>query len=285
MISPRFCPRYLLVAALGLPTALTAQQQVQFPAPSPASTLQQRVGLTDIEIVYSRPGVKGRQIFGELETYGRVWRTGANNATKLTFSTPVKLNGTDVPAGTYGLFSIPGESEWTIILNRNAEQWGAFSYDEKDDVARVTATPVQLNELVETFTIDINDIRDESATLSLIWEKTRVPIEIEVDVASTLVPQIEAVMAAHGDRKPYYPAAMFYYDHDLDLTKAREWIDAAVEQRAAYYIVHLQAKILSRLGEKENALAAARRSIELARAANDNGYVNLNEDFIASLQE
>jgi hypothetical protein len=155
------------------------------PAASPACTLKQRVGLTDIEIVYARPGMKGRQVFGGLVPYGKVWRTGANQATKITFSAPVKLADADVPAGTYALFTIPGEKEWTIILNKTSSQWGSFRYDEKADLVRVKAVPVSLAEPVESFTIDLNDLRDDSATLNLIWEKTRVPVKLSVPKAST----------------------------------------------------------------------------------------------------
>jgi len=169
--------------ALGLFCASVSFAQsakTQAPAASPACTLKQRVGLTDIEIDYSRPGVKGRAIFGGLVPLDKVWRTGANAATRITFSTPVKFNGADVPAGTYSLFTIPGQNEWTVILNKTANQWGAFHYDEKDDLLRVKATPVALDTSVETFTIDINDIRDDSATLELIWDKTRVPVKLSL---------------------------------------------------------------------------------------------------------
>jgi hypothetical protein len=176
----------LLVSGLALSSGLFAQMpKPQSPVPSPPCTLKQRVGLTDIEIVYSRPGVKGRTIFGGLVPYDKVWRTGANEATHVTFSTPVKLNDADIPAGTYALFTIPGEKEWTIILNKAARQWGAFRYDEKADLVRVKATPVKLAEPVETFTIDINDIRDDSATLNLIWDKTRVPVKLSVPKTSS----------------------------------------------------------------------------------------------------
>jgi hypothetical protein len=154
------------------------------PAASPACTLKQRVGLTDIEIVYSRPGMKGRQVFGGLVPYDKVWRTGANQATKITFSAPVTLGGAEIPAGTYALMTIPGEKEWTVIINKTASQWGSFRYDEKADLVRVKAAPVTLAEPVETFTIDINDLRDDSATLNLIWEKTRVPVKLSVQKAA-----------------------------------------------------------------------------------------------------
>ena len=274
-----------LAVALGFTTGAFAQTpKIEFPAASPGCTLKQRVGLTDIEVVYSRPGMKGREIFGSLVPFGAVWRTGANNATKITFSTPVKLNGVEIPAGTYALFTIPGETEWTIIINKGAAQWGAYKYDAKDDVVRFKATPVKLAETIETFTIEFNRIADESAVMNLIWDHTVVPVKIELDLASKLLPQIETVMASDEKNKPYYQAAMFYYDHGQDLKKASEWIDAAIKQREAHYIVHLKAKILAKLGDKEGAIAAAKRSSELAVKAKDTGYVKMNDDLISGLK-
>ncbi len=280
-------PRFLSMFACAWLLAFTLPAQtpkVDFPAPSPACTLKQRIGLTDIEVDYSRPGVKGRTIFGSLVPYGQVWRTGANAATKITFSTPVKLNGTDIPAGTYALFTIPGEGEWTIIINKGATQWGAFQYDEKADVVRFKATPVTLSKPMETFVIEFTDIRDESARLNLAWENTLVPIQFEVDVAGKLIPQIETVMASDAKQKPYYQAALFYYDHGQDLQKASKWVDAAIAEREAHYVVYLKAEILAKLGDKAGAIAAAKRSSELAIAAKDAGYVKLNEDLISSLK-
>ncbi|HYG22507.1 MAG TPA: DUF2911 domain-containing protein [Verrucomicrobiae bacterium] len=276
----------LTLAAVGLLVANAAEQapRVEFPAPSPASTLKQRVGLTDVEIVYSRPSVKGRKIFGGLVSHGEVWRTGANTATRITFSTPVRINGAEVPAGTYGLFTIPGENEWTVIISKGSEQWGSYRYDQKDDLVRVKAKPEKLAQSVETFTIGINDLRDDSATLAIEWEKVRVPVKIEVDLVNKLKAQIDQVMASNEARKPYFQAAMFYYDHNLDLQKAKEWVNAAVAEREAFYIVHLQAKILAKTGDKAGAIKAANRSTELAKQANDSGYVTLNRDLIASLK-
>lgn len=276
----------VLASGLVMTTGSFAQTpKVEFPAPSPSGTLKQRVGLTDIEIVYSRPGLKGRMIFGGLIPYGQVWRTGANASTKISFNTAVKLNGTEIPAGQYALYTIPGENEWTVIIYKDTKLNGAFGYNQTNDLARIKAVPVKLAEPVETFTIDVNDIRDESATLNLIWEKTRVPVKLEMNVVATLVPQIEAVMSAPEGRKPYYQAAMFYFDHGLDLQKASKWIDAAVAGNETYYIVHLKAKILAKLGDKEGAITAAKRSTELAIKAEgpNSGYVKMNEDLISSV--
>jgi len=276
-----------LAGILALAPELTAQPagpKVDFPAPSPACTIKQHVGLTDIEVTYSRPGIKNRKIFGGMVPYGKVWRTGANSATKISFSTPVKLNGTDIPAGNYELFTIPGEDEWTIIINKAVNQWGAYQYDENQDLVRIKTTPMEIGESIETFTIEFNEIRDDSAVMNLVWDHVVVPIHIEMDVVSKLVPQIETVMASDAKQKPYYQAAIFYYDHDQDLQKASKWVDAAIAEREAHYIVYLKAKILAKLGDKDGAIKAAKRSIELATKANDPGYVKLNNDLISSLQ-
>jgi Protein of unknown function (DUF2911) len=273
-----------------LASGLLAQApRIDFPALSPACTLKQRVGLTDIEIVYSRPGVKGREIFGGLEAYGKVWRTGANTATKVTFSTPVKFGGKDIPAGSYALYSIPGPDEWTVILNNVTGQWGAYQYDQKNDLCRITVKPIALSQPVETFIIDINDIRSQSATLNLVWEKTRVPVKLEFDVASTLVPQIESLMASSATKtsQQYFNSATFYYENGQDLNKAKAWIEEATKgDRPAFYMVHLKAKILAKLGDKEGARAAAEKSTELAVAAEGpkSGFVKMNNDLIATLK-
>lgn len=279
-----------LISAIGCAlfvgsSAFAEATKIEFPAASPSCTLKQHVGLTDIEIDYSRPSMKGREIFGGLVPWDHVWRTGANSATKITFSTPVKLNGTDVPAGTYALMTIPNKDQWTIIINKGAEQWGAYKYDEKADVARFKVTPKTWDVgPVETFTIDLNKIRDDSAHIDIVWDKTVVPIELKVDIVDKLVKEIETEMASDDPKKPYFQSAMFYYNHDQDLHKALTWVDAAIAQREAHYIVYLKAEILAKLGDKEGAKAAAKRSSELALKANDLGYVKLNEDLVSKLQ-
>lgn len=290
-MSPQTSLVGLFVSALVLPAAgLFAQSapKMAFPAASPSSTLKQRVGTTDFEIVYSRPGVKGRKVFGGLVPYGEVWRTGANEPTKITFSTDVKFGGAAVPAGTYGLFTIPGEKEWTVILSKVPGNWGAYSYDQKNDLVRVTATPARLDQPIETFLIDVNDIRDSSATLNFAWEKTRVPVKIELDLVSTLVPQIEAVMASNEEKKPYAQAAIFYLENNLDLKKAAAWADAAIAANPnAFWVIHRKALILEKLGDKAGALAEAKRSLEMAGKAEGAikaEYTRLNEALIARLK-
>lgn len=258
--------------------------KIEFPAASPTCDLKQRVGLTDVDITYSRPGVKGREIFGGLVPYGQVWRTGANQATKLVVSTPVKLNGSEIPAGTYALMTIPGKDEWTVIINKGSEQWGAYKYDEKSDVARFKVKAISLSKPVETFTIEFDDIKDDSANLNLSWDKTLVPLKLQVSYDDKLVAQIEEVMASNEAKKPYFQAALYYYNHGKDLNKASKWIDAALAEREAHYMLYVKAEILAKLGDKEGALKAAQKSTELAQKANDPGYVKLNEVLIKSLK-
>jgi hypothetical protein len=273
-------------------TGLFAQApKVDFPAASPTATLKQHIGLTDIEITYSRPSVKGRVIYGGIVPYGEVWRTGANASTKISFSTPVKLNGNAIPAGKYALFTIPGEAEWTIIISKNTNGFGAFGYKPDEDLVRFKVTPVTLADTsVETFAIEFNHIRDETALLELVWEKTVVPIKLEVDVVSKVVPQIDAAMASKDKQQPqfYFQAATFYFNHDLDLKKALAWLDTGLadKPRIAYELLNLKAKILAKQGDKDGAIAAAKESSELAIKAEgpSSSFVRMNQDLISSLQ-
>jgi hypothetical protein len=277
-------------ASLSLATGLLAQTpKINFPAASPSASITQRVGLTDIQVNYNRPGAKGRTVFGKLVPYDHVWRTGANTATKISFSTPVKLNGTEVPAGTYELFTIPGKEEWTVIIHKNMSQWGAYAYDEKNDVARIKVKPQTLSSSLETLAIGFNDLRDESATMAIAWEKTRVPIQITVDVKSTLVPQIEAVMASGGEKLPYFAAAMYFFENDVDLKKAAAWMDAAIAANpGAFYMVYRKALILEKMGDKAGAVATAKASLEAAQKDNNEAlreeYISLNQTLIDRLK-
>ena len=282
----------LVVFGSVLTTTLFAQTpKVDFPQASPTATLKQHVGLTDIEITYSRPSIKGRKIYGGLVPYGEVWRTGANASTKISFSTPVKLNGHEVPAGKYSLFTIPGEDEWTIIISKNTNSFGAFGYKPDEDLVRFKTTPKKLTDTsIETFAIEFNHIRDESAVINLVWEKTVVPINLELDVVGKVVSQIDAAMASTNKPQAQFcfQAATFYFNHDLDQKKALAWLNTGLadKPRIAYELLNLKAKILAKQGDKEGALAAAKESSELAIKAEgaNSSWVKLNNDVIASLQ-
>lgn len=271
--------------------AQNAAPAVTFPAASPLGSLKQKVGVTDIEVSYHRPSAKGRQVFGGLVPWGQIWRTGADNATRVTFSTPVKLNGTAVAAGTYELFTIPGANEWTVILQNPGErpQWGAYAYDAKNDAARFTATPVA-GPAVETLTFTVGDIRPGSATLTMAWATTQLPVQVEIDTVGMLVPQIEAAMAdPEKAKRIYFPSAMFYYENGLDLKKALEWMDAGLAGNPnAFWMIYRKGLILAKAGDKAGAKAAAEQSLAMAekdqRAGIREEYVRLNQALLESLK-
>lgn len=268
-----------------LVTAAAAVAQVSFPAPSPHSTLKQRVGITDLEVIYSRPSMRGREIYGGLVPYGAVWRTGANQPTTLTLDTAATIGGKPVGAGTYALFTIPGGDEWTIILSNQTDIWGAMGYDAAKDVVRFAVSPQPLAEEVETFTIGIGDLRDESAKLFLDWEHTRVAIPIEVDTVGPVLAQLETVMRGEGGTKPWHQAAAFYFDHGQDLGQALEWIDAAVaENPKAYWSLYLKARILAKLGKPDAARETAAASRAIAEESGNPDYVRLNDELVAGLE-
>lgn len=274
----------MVQSASAEPSLLPPAQIV--PPTNPQASVLQFIGATEVEVAYSRPGVKGRKIFGELVPYEKVWRTGADNATRIRFSTPVKVGGVDVPAGTYELFTIPRPSEWTVILQRFQQQWGAYSYDPANDVARVNVKAARPADPAETFAITFNDLTSNAATMNIVWARTRVPVRIEVDVVAQVVPQIEAAMKAEG-KKPYLRAAMFYYENDLDIDKAAEWITAAVEENPKHIgLLHRKALILAKQGNSEGALDAARKSMAGAATSSPDlkaEYTRLNQALIERL--
>lgn len=265
-----------------------AAQPLPIPPTNPRATVKQFIGPTEVEITYARPGVKGREVFGKLVPFDQVWRTGADNATKIRFSTEVTLGGTKVPAGTYELFSVPGRSEWTVIIATNRQIWGSYAYHDSNAVARARVKPTTLPQPVETFTLDVSDLTTRSGNLNITWDRTRVSVPIEVDVAGIMRPHIEAAMKAEG-RKPYFLAAMFYYENGLDINKAAEWITAAVAEQPTHIgILHRQALILAQKGDTAGALAAAQKSYDGAQSAGPElkaEYTRLNSALMDRLRK
>ena len=268
--------------------ALAEEPKLSIPRASPPATVKQQIGITDVEVVYNRPSAKGRQIFGALVPYDEIWRTGANAATTISFSTAVKVGGADVPAGTYELFTIPGRDAWTVIIHEHKSQWGSYAYDAANDVARLSVRPTPLSDAVETLSIGFGDMTPRSATLELAWEHVRVPVPLEVDVVGQLVPRIEEVMQGDGE-KPYFRAAMFYYENGLDLAKAEKWMSAALEQRPDHLgMLYRLGLIRAKAGDKAGALDAAKRSmVSAAKAERElrEEYIRLNEALIAKLEQ
>ena len=257
---------------------LSANAQIKMPAASPTQTLSQEFGLGKIEIVYSRPGLKGRAAFGNgtlLAPNGIVWRTGANGATKVTFSDPVTIGGKTLAAGAYGLFTIPGEKEWTIIFNTNSKGWGSFDYKESEDVVRLQVKPETTNNSTETFTINVDNINPETATISLKWANTLVNIPVTTDIKPTIRKQVkEATSGTNVNPNVYQAAANFYYDLDKDYDQALIYVDKAIASNAnAYWLLLLKAKVQKELGDKKGAKASAEACIKMATEAKNQDYV------------
>lgn len=261
-------------------------QQIQMPQASPSAKIAQKVGLTDVTVDYSRPSTKGRKIFGELVPYGEVWRTGANGATIISFSTDVEIDGKKVPQGQYAIYSIPGKSEWTIILSKDTKLWGAIGYNPDNDLIRFQVEPNKLSRVYETFEISFNNMTDNGADLSIKWDQTRVDFRIVTQVDAIVMAQIkELVIDTNAtDATLLYSAASYYFANQKDIPMAYTWITKSVESDPKYWTVHLKAKIELALGMKTEALESAKKSKELAIEAKNPDYVSLNDRLIKSIK-
>lgn len=269
----------IVIALLGFGFSNYAQG-IKTPAPSPSQTIKQDFSLSSIEVNYSRPAVKGRKIFGDIVPFGKLWRTGANNPTKITFGEDVKIAGKDLKAGTYQLITIPSQSSWDIIFNTGTN--GVFNYHPEENVLKVTVPSTSVSSLVESFTIQLANISANKLEIQIAWEKTQVSIPVETEIDAKILANIAKVMSQ--DSKPYFEAASFYFEKGIHLDKALEWVNKANEANStAYWQFHLKAKIQAKLGDKVGAKATALKSIELAKAGKNDDYVALNEKLIQSL--
>jgi hypothetical protein len=275
--------QFILIAAI---STLAVGQQIQMPQASPSATISQKIGLTDVSIEYSRPSTKGRKIFGELVPFGEVWRTGANAATIINFKTEAKVEGNLVPAGSYALYSIPGKTEWTIILSKNTKLWGAVGYDAADDLLRFKVKPGKTGQKYETMEINFVDMTDTGATVALKWETTRVRFRIETEVDSIVMAEIKSLVIDKEAENPglLYQAANYYFTNNKDMNQAFDWITKSVSEDPKYWTMHLKAKIELALGKKKEAIESATKSMEMAKEAKNPDYVSLNERLIKSIK-
>lgn len=271
----------ITVAAFALCLSANAQQ-IKTPAPSPTQTIKQDFGVSFMELTYSRPNIRGRKVFGDLVPYGKLWRTGANAATRIRFADDVIIGGTQVKSGDYVLYTIPNQNEWEVIINKGINNWGIDGYKPEEDVAHVKVKPMKMDESMETFTMQFANMKPASAELHIMWEKTAIAVPITTDVDSKVMAQINNVMTK--DNRPYGQAAAYYLDNGKDLNQALIWYDKALEQNPnAYWLYHQKANALAKLGKKEEAKTTAQKSMDLAKTANNQDYVHLNEKLLAEL--
>lgn len=273
-----------LLLVLTFTCTVTHSQNLKIPQPSTLQTIQQDLGLGQVTISYSRPNVKGRKIFGETEPYGLVWRTGANAATKIKLTDTIAIEKHQVLPGEYALFAIPGPNEWTMILNQTAQQWGAYSYDSTKDVLRFKVKPERLDQKMETFTIQFVNAFVERCDLQLLWENTLVSFRLETDVDARVMANIDELMK--GEKKPYYFAAIYYYNHNKDMNKALSWINEADKNSpGAYNMKYWKARIQLKMGDKAGAIASANEGLKLAMAEPNAEYTRLNKEVLAEAKK
>ncbi len=268
--------KVFMLAMLGTwGVSLTAQGQIDMPQPSPLCTVSQKVGLMDVTLVYSRPSARGRKIFGDVVAYDKLWRTGANMASRIQFSDSVRVNGVGLK-GDYSILTIPSMNEWTIILNKVARMSGTSNYKESEDAVRIKVKP-DVIPFTETFTIGFNYLTNNSAFVEISWETTRVSFKFETDVDAKVMRNIELALSASSTS--YFQAARYYYETNRDMNQALEWIDLAIakEKDELYWVVRQKALIQAKLGDYPGAIATAQRSLELAKKAGNDDYVRMNQ--------
>jgi len=251
-----------------LANAPRTSAQLKLPRPSQKSSVTQTVGLTDVTITYSRPGVKGRAIWGELVPYDKVWRTGANEATVFTVTDDVTINGQKLPAGTYSFHTIPSKDEWTIIFNKDDGQWGSFQYDEKKDALRVKAKP-QTAEMQEWLSFSFPDLKMNSAQVALRWEKLMVPFTVEVDTMTKALADARAAVAAAkpDDWRTPFQAASWFVQAETNMDEARKWVEQSIAVKETYNNLSLKSQMLAKEGKTGEAIPLAEKAIQLGKAA------------------
>jgi hypothetical protein len=265
-------------------TEPVVELKITTPQPSPLGMVSQRVGLTDVAIEYSRPGVKGRTIFGDLVAFGKTWRTGANSNTKVTFSSDVTIDGQTLKAGSYGLYSVPNKDSWEVMFYTESDKNGVPGDWDDNKVAAKTTVNVQAFPInVETLTISINDVTSTSAVLGILWEKTYVAVTFEVPTDEMVSATIDAVMAATPKAGDYYNAAIYYSQQDKDIKKANEWMEKAMSmtEKPAFWQLRQQSLIYAKMDDSEKAIAVAKKSLELSKEAGNEAYIKMNTESLS----
>ena len=267
----------LFVTALTLSTSA----QLKTPAPSPFQKIEQKVGLTDVTLEYSRPGMRGRTIFGDLVPFNEVWRTGANENTKITFSTDVTINGTDLKKGTYAVYTKPGKQSWDILFYADATNWGnPAKWDDTKVAAQAKATVQSLPMKIETFTMTFDDVTNDAAVLGILWENTYVGLKFETPTEALVSKQITAIMNGPS-ANDYYASAAYYLEAGKDIKKAQTWIDKAVEMTSEapkFWFLRRQSLIHAKAGNKKGAINAAKESLKHAEKAGNSDYIKMNKE-------
>ncbi len=272
------------IISIVLGNANVNAQQLKVPAPSPAQTIKQAFALSELVIDYSRPSVKGRTIFGDVVPFGKIWRTGANGSTKITFGEDVKVEGMAVAAGTYALYSIPNADVWEFMLYKDLNLAGNVAdYKAENEVIRFKAKPSSAPK-TETFTITVGDVTSTTANVELAWDQTKVTFSVVADIDSKIMKTIDNTIVK--DNRPYFQAASYFYDNNKDLKLALEWTNKAIAQNPkAFWIVLLKAKIQLKSNDKKGAIESANQVVALAKEDKNDDYVKMAEKLIVEAKK
>lgn len=250
-----------------LVTASTQAQTFRTPRPSPNATITQTVGVTDITIDYSSPGVKERKIWGDLVPYDKIWRTGANEVTSITFSDPIKVNGNNLSEGTYGIHTIPREKEWDVIFSGSTKVNDPSNFDEKKEVLRIKVKPVE-NTFSERMIFTFSDMTDNSAMVNLIWEKIKVSFKVETETQDLTLSKARKMV----DWNTPFQAAQYCLTNNVNLDEAIKWIEASTLLNENYWNMRIKARLLEKLGRKNDAVSVMERAIELGNRMTDKPF-------------
>jgi len=275
-----------IIFTLLLFTVNLSFSQINTPRVSPASEVEQMVGLTEIEIEYSRPSMRGREVFGNLVPFGKVWRTGADNSTKISFDTDVIISGKTIQSGTYSIFSIPNKESWEIIFYADVDLWGVprdWSENKIVFSSIFDVKKLKKRNTVETFTISFNDLTNNDVNMSISWENTSVDIKIEVPTRSMVESDINKVLSDNPKSSDYYAAAVFYRQENINLDKALEWMNKAIEMNESprFWQYRQQSLIMAANDKFADAVDAAKKSLNLAIEADNQDYIKMNRESIA----
>jgi Protein of unknown function (DUF2911) len=275
----------LFIATLAFTAVATVNAQFKLPAASPKQKVMQEFGAGSVEVTYCRPSMKGRKIFGSLEKYGEVWRTGANEATNIKFSEQVMIGDQKVDSGTYALFTIPNEKEWTIIINKGANGWGAYDYKKDEDVIRFNVKPNMVKSPIELFTIEFVNIKKDALDMRIAWENTEILVPIKMDVSGILKSKLDVAM--QGEKKPYVAAAQYYGEYANDSKMALQMYDKGIEANpeGAHRVMYYKIRFLDQMGNKAEAKATAEKALSMAQNAKDKDYEEAIGDLLKEMNK
>ncbi|CAL66789.1 DUF2911 domain-containing protein [Christiangramia forsetii] len=273
----------LLSLAVIFCLTFSVNAQIESPQPSPFGKIEQKVGLTDVTVEYSRPGMRGRTIFGDLVPFGEVWRTGANANTKITFSDDIKINGKELKKGSYSIYTKPQRDSWEVMFYSSTDNWGVpQEWDDSKVALKATAETMEMPMNMETFTIVIDDLKNDSAALNFIWENTVAMLKMEVPTETKAMASIDKVMNG-PTANDYFAAGTYYHEAGKDLDKAYKWVSKASEMAGdqAFWMLRRKSLIEAEMGKKQEAIATAKKSMASAEKANNADYVKMNKESIA----